>query len=265
MVDATPLRLATRVDGSADAPALLCCNSLGTSMGMWDAQIPAWTGHRRVIRYDAPGHGASPADPTASSLEVLGRAAVEVLDANGVDVTDVCGLSLGGLVALWLAINHPDRVRRLVLACTAARIGTATLWEDRAVAVRRDGMAAIAAPVLERFFSPGFAERDPVTVDRIATTLRGVTADGYADACLALRDADLRTELGRITAPTLVICGALDVATPPTVVRELHDGIPGARWLEIPDAGHLANLEQPTAFAAAVTGFLSGPIGDGPA
>lgn len=249
--------IATRVDGEDGAPALLCCNSLGTSLSMWDLQVPQWSRHHRVIRFDASGHGGSATTSGPTTIETLGRDALAVLDAHGVGSADLCGLSLGGLVALWLAIHHPERVDRLVIACSAARIGTRTRWEERAALVRSDGMDAIAGAVVGRFFTAGFRERDPGTVADVERTLRAVEPEGYAGACLALATADLRTDLGRVGAATLVIAGSEDVATPTATVAELHAGIAGARWLELSGAGHLANIEAPDRFTTAVTAFLT--------
>ncbi len=249
--------LLTRSDGPEDAPPLLCSNSLGTAMDLWDAQVEAWTPHRRVLRYDQRGHGESDAPNEAYTIEQLGQDAVEVLDAYGVQRADLCGLSLGGVVALWVAINHPDRVRRVVLACTAARVGTEEAWTTRAQAVRDGGTDAVADMVMERFFSAGFRARDPDTVARFRQALLRTPNAGYLGSCLALARADLRAQVPQVTAPTLVLAGEADEATPPEVLRELYDALPQAEWAQLEGAGHLANLEAPEAFAAAVLEHLA--------
>ena len=268
MLDATSRRittddgvgLAVRVEGPQDGPVLLCCNSLGTDLRSWDQQAAVWARHRRVVRFDHRGHGDSDAPPGAYDIDRLGRDAVAVLDAVGVGQADVCGLSLGGLVGLWLGVHRPDRVRRLVLACTSSRIGTTEGWQDRARLVRDQGTAAIAPVVMERFFSAGFRSRRPDVVAAAEATLRATSSDGYAGCCLALAEADLTGRLHLVHATTLVIAGSEDVATPPAALRDLHEGLAQAQrsWLEIADAGHLANLEQPERFTGAVESFLAG-------
>ncbi len=249
--------LHSRSDGVGGVP-LLCCNSLGADLSSWDAQVPIWAAHREVIRFDARGHGASTTSPSPYSIDQLGRDAVAVLDAHEVDRADLCGLSLGGLVALRVAIDRPERVRRLVLACSAPRIGTRDGWEQRATTVLEGGgTAAVSAAVLERFFSRRFAQRMPEIVAAVESELLRVSPVGYAGCCLALAEADLDHALASITAPTLVIAGSEDIATPPDVVRRLHEGIAGSEWLEIDGAGHLANIEEPERFSLEVERFLS--------
>ena len=251
------VELSTRLDGDADAPPLLCANSLGTGLDLWEPQVPGWSAERPVLRFDQRGHGGSGVPPAPYTLDRLGQDAVDVLDAHEVERADVCGLSLGGLVALWVASQHPERVQRLVLACTDARVGTRESWEERATLVRDGGTTAIADAVMERFFSPGFRAADPGTVARARAGLVATPDEGYLASCLALAEADLRARLPEIASPTLVIAGSEDEATPPAQVRGLHDALADARWLEIDGAGHLANLERPGDFEAAVTRFLT--------
>lgn len=250
------VRLSTRSDGATDGTPLLCCNSLGTGLELWDPQVPGWSAHRRVLRFDQRGHGRSDAPDAPYELDELGRDALAVLDAYQVARADVCGLSLGGVVAQWLAINHPDRVDRVVLACTTARVGTEDAWRERAQAVRDGGTAAIVDMVMERFFSPAFRRRDPRTVERFRQTLIDTPDEGYVGSCLALARADLRAETPRLAAPTLVLAGSADEATPPSVMRELLEGLPAGRWVELEGAGHLANLEVPAVFGRAVLDHL---------
>lgn len=249
--------LLSRVDGPVDAPVLLCSNSLGTAMGLWEPQVESWTAHRRVLRYDQRGHGDSDAPEGAYTIEALGRDALAVLDAYEVNQADLCGLSMGGLVALWIAINHPERVRRLVLACTAARVGTEEAWLDRVRAVREGGTEAIADMVMERFFSSGFRERDPQTVERYRQALIDTPDLGYIGSCLALARTDLRAQVGQVTAPTLVVIGEQDEATTPAQMHEQFEALPNATAIQLDGAGHLANLEAPDAFAAAVLEHLT--------
>ncbi len=251
------VHLAARVDGDAQAPALLCFNSLGAGLEMWDAQAAGWSAKRRVLRFDQRGHGRSDAPPAPYRLEQLGQDAVAVLDAHDADQADLCGLSLGGLVALWVAVHHPQRVRRMVLACTAARVGTRESWEQRVALVRDGGMEAIADAVMERFFSAGYRATDPATVARYRATLAATSTDGYIGTCLALAEADLRERVHEVRAPALVVAGTEDQATPPAVVRELHDALPRAEWSELEETGQLANVEQPELFESTVRDFLA--------
>jgi 3-oxoadipate enol-lactonase len=252
------IELMASVDGPDGAPALLCLNSLGTGRELWDAQVPAWSATRRVLRFDQRGHGTSSAPAPPYTIERLGRDAVEVLDAFGVQRAALCGLSLGGVVGLWVAVHHPERVERLVLACTAARVGTEQAWRDRADAALADGTEQLADLVLSRFFSDAFRSRDPRAVARCRSVLAETSDQGYAGACLALAEADLRQHVADVRSPTLLIAGAADVATPPEQMREQFADLPDARWVELEDAGHLANLEAPAAFTRAVQRFLDG-------
>lgn len=253
-----PVDLHTRVDGDGDGPALLLVNSLGTDLSLWDAHVPSWSATHRVVRYDQRGHGASSTPAGPYTVDQLGQDAIAVLDAHGVDRADVCGLSLGGVVALWLAIHVPDRVGRVVLADTDARVGTEEAWRERAAAVRSGGMGAVTDLVLERFFSDGFRATGAPAVRRVGDGLRAGDPEGYAASCEALATADLRESANRIHAPCLVIVGSEDVATPPDGARDLRDRL-GAAYVELPGAGHLANLEQPEVFTGLVRDFLLSP------
>ncbi len=201
------VRLHYRVDGDAGSPPLLLSNSLGASLEMWEPQIAALAGRFRVIRYDSRGHGESEVTPGPYSIEQLAGDALGLLDALSIGRAHCCGLSMGGMVAMWMGINAPKRVDRLVLANTAAKIGTAETWNARIDAVRKGGTASIAPAVLARWFSPALLEQPTPIIARLRATFERTSAAGYAASCAAVRDTDLRHSLGRIHAPALVIAG----------------------------------------------------------
>lgn len=250
------LELFYTIDGAPSAPALVLSNSLGCDLRMWDAQAAALADRLRIVRYDTRGHGRSGAPAGPATLERLGRDLLALLDHLGVERADVCGLSLGGVTAQWLAIQHPARVGRLVLANTAARVGTTEGWDARIAAVAAGGMQAVADTVLGRFFSPAFQAAQPMVVAAYRATLLATDPRGYTACCAALREADLRPLLGRISAPTLVVGGALDESTPPAQAEELHAGIAGS-GLAILDTAHLSNIERPGEFGALLRQFLA--------
>lgn len=248
-------RLACELAGPAGAPVVVLSNSLGTDRTLWDPQIEALTARFRVLRYDTRGHGASAAPPGDYTIDLLGRDVVSLLDAEGVARASVCGISIGGLTALWLGIHVPDRIDRLVLANTAARIGSPELWDERTRLVRAEGLAALADATMARWFTAAFRDAAPATIARVRATLLGVPAAGYLGCCAALREADLRDSAAQVQAPTLVVTGRHDVATPPEAGAWLAATIPGAQLVEF-DAAHLSNLECAPAFTAAVVDFL---------
>lgn len=255
MVDTAELGGTTvryRVDGPGDAAAVLLVNSLGTDHGMWRRQAAALVGPYRVVRYDARGQGGVPAPPPPYRLADLGADALALLDHLAIDRAHVVGVSLGGIVALWLAIHHPDRLLGAVFANTAARIGTAEGWDERIEAVRRGGMSSVSGQVMERFFSDRFRTEHSDTVAETAETFEAHDPEGYIGHCTALRDADLRAGLGRIELPALVVAGSADVSTPPELSRWLHERIARAELVELAGAGHLSNLERPERFNDAV-------------
>lgn len=249
-------RINYRVDGPDDAPALLFSNSLGTNLAMWEPQVEALSGRFRIVRYDTRGHGASDVPQPPYAIDQLGRDALSVLDAAGLDRTHVCGLSLGGVTAMWIAMHQPERVGRVALANTAARIGNDDFWLARISAVEAGGMNGVREMVLARFFSERFRAEQPAIVERIAVDLEATQATGYIGACMALRDADLRSEVRSIRAQTLIIAGELDAATPPELSEQLRALMPGSRLTVIPGAGHLSNLEAPDTFSEALLRFF---------
>lgn len=255
-IDVDGCRLSVSIAGPRRAPALLLLNALGTTTDLWAAQLTAFSRLFRVIRCDTRGHGGSDAPADDYTLDRLGHDALAVLDAAGAPRAHVCGVSLGGLVALWLARHAPARVDRVVAANTGARVGTRELWQQRIRAAREEGMAALAEPTMQRWFTERFRRTHPDTVDRFRCRVSACPVAGYTGCCAALRDADLRDDLQRIAAPTLVVAGTDDPATPPSLGDFIREGVAGACGVAL-DAAHLANVEQPEAFNAAVIEFLT--------
>lgn len=249
-----------RLTGPPDAPLLVLGPSLGTSMAVWEPHLPALNRAYRVLRYDLPGHGGSPAAllpstaPGDTTVDDLVAPVADLVESLGRDRFHYAGISLGGAVGARLAVRHPDRVASLALVCTSARFGPPGPWRERAALVRLRG----TGPLLGT--SPGRWFTGPGTGDTaLGRALLGNLADadpaGYAACCDAIAGYDLRPDLTRIAAPTLVIGGTHDIATPLDHARELAEGIPGAVLATVP-TGHLA-LEAPTAVREALTGHLA--------
>lgn len=246
-VERAGCRLKYEIEGRPDAPALLFSNSLGTTHQLWRPQADALSSFFRIIRYDTRGHGESDVSAGPYTIEMLGLDAIAILDAARVERAHVCGLSLGGLTAMWLAVNRSEHIRSLVLASTAARIGNAMMWEERIVQVRTAGVRSIADAAMSRWFSPPFHIAHPDIVAAYHRMLCDTPADGYASCCEAIRDADLRHDIHRITCPALIIAGHHDPVTPPADAHDMHARIPNSR-VSLLDAAHIANVEQAQAF-----------------
>jgi 3-oxoadipate enol-lactonase len=243
-------------EGPEGAPVLVASSSLGTTLRMWNDQAPALLERFRLLRYDHRGHGDSPVPPGPYAIGDLGRDVLALMDRLEVERFSFCGLSIGGMVGMWLASEAPERVERLVLCCTSARFEPPDNWDSRAETVRADGVDAIADAVLERWFTPPFHEDLPNVVEWAKSMLRGTPAEGYAGCCEAIRDTDLRSRLGAIRAPTLVVAGADDPAAPPEEAELIRDSIPDARLVVVEQAAHLANVEQPSAVTQAMLEHL---------
>jgi 3-oxoadipate enol-lactonase len=251
------------LEGPEDAPVVVMANSLGTTLSMWDDQAPSLRGRFRLLRYDHRGHGGSPVPSGPYTIEDLGRDVLALLDRLQIQHASFCGLSIGGMVGMWLASEAPERIDRLVLCCTSARFDPPEAWEMRARTVRAEGVSAIADAVLERWFTPTFHESRADVVEWAGNMLRDTPAEGYAGCCEAIREADLRERLGEIRAPTLVIAGAEDPAAPVDRSEFIRDSVSGACLVVLSEAAHLANVEQPEAVTRAVLEHLEPVMGEG--
>jgi 3-oxoadipate enol-lactonase len=251
----TPRGIAWRGDGPQTAPALLLLGSLGTTSDIWRPQVKPLSERYRVIRLDTRGHGESAAPAGDYTLDDLGADALSVLDAAGVERAAVCGVSLGGMTAMWLAAHAPERVRALIPVGTALKIGARSTWEERIRQVRSAGAESIADSSMGRWLTDDFRRGHPDVVAWSRAMLAGCPTEGYIGCCAILRDADLHGEAQRIVAPTLVIVGREDPVTPPADAREIADHIAGARVLTL-DASHICAVERPGEFNEAVLGFL---------
>ncbi|MFC4586137.1 bifunctional 3-oxoadipate enol-lactonase/4-carboxymuconolactone decarboxylase PcaDC [Sphaerisporangium corydalis] len=247
------MELRYRLSGPQDGPLLVLGPSLGTTTHVWDPQMAELSRSWRVLRYDLPGHGASPAVKDAFSVDDLAR---EVLAFTGTERFAIGGVSLGGAVALAVALLAPERVSDLVLCCTSACFGVPEPWRERAARVRAEGTSWLAGLVTARWFTLGVA---PELAEPVQTSLLGTDAESYALACDAIAAFDLRDRLAGVTARTLVIAGDQDPATPLEHAETLAEGIPGARLAVVAEAAHLANLER----ARAVSGLMSRFLGHG--
>ncbi len=241
------------------APVVMLSNSLGADLHMWDGQMDALRQGFRVLRYDTRGHGASAVPDGPYTLEALATDAIELLDRLALPRVHFCGLSMGGLIGQWLGIHQASRVERLVICNSAAKIGTAATWNSRIDAVREGGMAAIADAVLARWFTASYRSTASAQIAGMATTLAATDPRGYVGCCAAIRDVDLRESLGAIRAPTLVVSGTVDEATPVQDAHFLAERIAAAAYVEL-QAAHISNVEQAAQFNSALLGFLEGRV-----
>jgi 3-oxoadipate enol-lactonase len=251
-------RLNYRFDGPDNAPVIVLSNSLGTNLSMWDPQANVLCEKFRVLRYDTRGHGLSSVTPGPYTIEQLGRDVVALLDALKIESAYFCGLSMGGMIGIWLGVNAANRLKGLALCNTAAKIGTADGWNARIKDVKERGMAAIATTVVLRWFSENFVKKSPEVVEAMRQMLLLAPPEGYAGCCAAIRDMDQRGDLARVKARTLVIAGALDPVIPLADTKFVADGISGASYIEL-QAAHLSNIEAAPQFTEALLKFLSEP------
>lgn len=240
----TPIRVHYEATGVPGAPVIVFANSLGSTLAMWEPQVEALARRFRVIRFDLRGHGGSPAPPGPYTIEELGGDLIALLDDLGVDRAHLCGLSLGGMIAMWVAANAPERVDRLVVCASSAQLGPPGAWAARATTVLADGMEAVADVVVGRWFTPGFAARCPEVVARMRDMILSGSPVGYAGCCRALETMDLTGDLSAIVAPTLVLVGDEDPATPLAHSERIVAATPDAQLEVVLDAAHLVNVEQ---------------------
>jgi 3-oxoadipate enol-lactonase/4-carboxymuconolactone decarboxylase len=259
----TPVELYHEHAGPADAPVLLMGGSLGTRLAMWDPQLAA-LGARWVIRFDHRGHGRSPAPPGPYSIADLGADALALMDRLGIERADYCGLSIGGMVGQWLAINAPERIGRLVLICTAPDTLNPDAFRDRARTVREAGTTEVVADaVVANWFTEPYATAHPDVIARHRQMIVDTPVEGYAACCEAIAGHNVRDGLSQITAPTLVIAGAQDRAIPPSQGEAIAAGIPGSRLQIIDPAAHIASVERADTVNALIAEHLDGAGGQG--
>jgi len=250
------LKMAYCVDGSEDAPPLVLINSLGTNLHMWDAQAALLSPMLRVIRFDNRGHGASDIPVGPCTIEQYGSDLLALLDTLSIARAHLCGLSMGGVIAQWCAIHHPERILSATFANTAARIGSEQSWDARVEAVQTGGIAAIRETVMNRFLSEGYRLSHPESTQQISAMLMATSQAGYNAACMALRSEDLRAQVPGIHVPTLILAGELDESTPPSQAQELHAAIAGSELVIFPATAHLSNVERPEDFSACLLDFV---------
>ena len=244
------------MEGEESLPVLLLCHPLGGDLHIWDVQMPEFLKHFRVLRYDARGHGESTIEGGPYSIRKFGEDALAILDAFEVDKASLIGTSMGGAVVQWLLVNAPDRCERAVLANTAAQFGPSQRWNERIETALRDGMRGIADATIERWFDPGFSKRNNDLVAPVRQTLSETQPSGYAKACAALRDADLRDSLGRISRPVLIVAGRDDPSVTTDQLDVLATTIEGAKTITL-NTRHISSVEDAPGFTKAVLEFLT--------
>jgi 3-oxoadipate enol-lactonase len=244
------------IEGPENKPVLMLSNSLGTTLHMWDPQVAALTQHFRLVRYDRRGHGKSGVPAGPYNMEMLGRDVLAILDALKIDKVNWCGLSMGGMVGMWLGANAPQRVDRLILSNTSAYMAAKDVWNDRIKTVKEKGLGAIVGGTIERWFTKDFRDREPQKVKWISDMFLATRPEGYIACGEAVRDMDHREILKSIKAPTMIIAGKQDAGTTVEMAELIRKSIPGAT-MTLFDAAHIANVECADDYTDAVLGFLT--------
>lgn len=250
------IALQYQLDGEEDLPVLVLSNSLGTNLSMWDPQRSAFSQRFRVLRYDTRGHGSSSVPDGPYTIEEMGRDVLALLDGLDLARVNFCGLSLGGMTGQWLAIHAPERIQSLILANTAAKIGTIAGWNERIQQVRSEGMAAIVPAVLERWYTLEFRNSHSGSVAATRSMLEAINVEGYIASCAAVRDMDFRDTIGAIASSTMILYGEQDPVTPPEAAQFMSNKIVGSTLIGL-RAAHLSNVEVPREFTDRVLAFLN--------
>ena len=256
VIDSHGCPIDVEVTGPADAPVLMLSSSLGTTKHMWDPQMQAFAGRYRVVRYDRRGHGNSGVPKGPYNMEMLARDAIAVMDGLGLKKVNWLGLSMGGMEGMWLGANAPDRIEKLILSNTSTYYADKTPWHTRIETVSKAGsVAAISDAVINAWLTQDFQKNNPAETARMKEMMIATPVEGYLSCCAAVRDMDHREIIKSITAPTLIIAGSKDMATNVEAAEFIRDRIKGSK-LAIVDAAHIANVEQPGAYAKDVLAFL---------
>jgi 3-oxoadipate enol-lactonase len=245
-----------RLDGPEEAPVLVLSNSLGTTWQMWQPQMADFTQHFRVLRYNTRGHGRSPVSEGSLTLDSLGQDVIALLDHLDIERAFFCGISLGGMTGMWLNRHAPARFPRIVVANTAAKIGEAKGWLQRAATVRQQGMAPVASTAADRWFTPAFRKQNPGMVQLLIDDLAHTPSEGYAACCEALAAADLRAEVAAMLRPMRVIAGVEDPVTTLQEAEWLAAQAKQTECVALP-ASHLSNVACPSGFNQHVITFLT--------
>lgn len=264
-VQANGVSLYYDLTGPEDAPVIAFSNSLGSTLEMWDPQVRVLASRFRCLRYDTRGHGRSQAASQPIAIADLAADLVALMTALNIGQADVVGLSMGGMTAQMLAVQRPDLVRRLVLMATSANMTGLPIWGERAKLVREKGMGAVVETVLGRMFTAGFRTAQPAVAAQTAAQINRADPASYAACCEAIGAMDIRDAIRGIAAPTLVIAGALDPATPVAMHSEIQAQIPGADLVVIGGAAHLLNIEKAEAVNRELAAFLDAPVRPGKA
>jgi len=254
-LEANGAQMHYELSGPVSAPVLVFSNSLGTNIKMWTPQVEALGERYRILRYDTRGHGQSAVTPGPYSVKQLAEDVVSLLDGLKLGEVSFCGLSMGGMVGMTLALRVPERIRKVVLCCTAAKLGSTETWNARITAVQKGGMAAVTDAVLERWYTPPFRATAPEQIQQTKQMLLSTPPEGYVANCEAIRDEDLRERIARIQIPTLILMGKDDPVVPLADGRFMAERIRGSQYVELP-AAHLANIEASDAFTKELATFL---------
>ncbi|MGI9007226.1 MAG: alpha/beta fold hydrolase [Streptosporangiaceae bacterium] len=253
--------LTASLTGPAGAPVLVLGDSLGTSRAVWDGLVPWLGGRYRLLRFELPGHGGAPAPRGPYTIAQLGQSVLALLDQHGIERAAYAGISLGGMIGMWLAAHAPGRIGALGLVCTSAYLPPAGGWRARADQVLAHGMGSVREQSLARWFTPGFIGHEPAVAAASGADLERIDPAGYAGCCAAIGGMDLRGALSGIAAPALVIAGSEDPATPPDHGARIATGLPGARLLVVRGASHLATVSHPGQVSAALAAHLDAATG----
>jgi 3-oxoadipate enol-lactonase len=248
-------RLHYRIEGREDAPWLTFCNSLGTDVNMWDAQLEALAPHYRILRYDRRGHGQSDTPSGLYEIADLGRDVLALWDALGIERSHFCGLSIGGLTGQWLGLNAATRLQHLVVSATAAKIGNAEGWAQRIEQVREHGLTVLTEGTVQRWFTPDFVSAHPLIVDEVVAGFLETSREGYIGCCNAVAQADFRDTLQGITTPVMAIAGDDDPVCPPHDLQYIASHVANGRFAQV-HGRHICNLESPQDFNALLLDFL---------
>ncbi|MFM8546782.1 MAG: alpha/beta fold hydrolase [Betaproteobacteria bacterium] len=246
-----------RIDG--DGPWLTLAHPLAAELGIWAPQMPVLTPHFRVLRFDFRGHGTTSSTPAPYSLGQLARDALGLFDHLGIQKSHWVGLSMGGMVAQVLALQRPGVLNRMVIADSTSRrpANAAAMWGERIRLARERGMAAIAQPTLERWFTAPFRNKHPEIMDWVAAQIERTSLEGYCGSCAAIAEIDTLDHLGKIGSPALIMVGEHDHGTPPEMSRQMHEHWPESEFFMIPDASHIGNIEQAEIFNLKIAEYLT--------